>query len=578
MSAECNWEYRKPLSETISTAVEELITNEKGLITQLPIIKDILCNRNFQVSGNHIRKFSTTTPDVYSAAIKTIVEYILAGKHILIWGDYDVDGMTSTAVMVLGLSIFTNQISWAIPNRLEQGYGLDIQTIQKKVAPGALIITVDNGIGNAKEIDELIALGYEVIVTDHHLPNGDLPKTTIVNPKVFSDPTQDIYMAPGVLVAFLVAKAVTEKMLEIDPSRKLSCMDFNRFGLCLVAMGIISDVIPLNKSIQSYALFGISELCTTSHAGLRALLTMCGARRNQNITSTFLAYSVVPKLNAAGRMGHPEAGVKLLLMSTDDSANYTKSLLAANELKFLNSDRKIIENQICEEAEYMAAEYLKQHPNSLVLYKAGWHSGVLGIVAARMAEKFYKPTLILTDENGVIKGSGRSVGDFDLHGALGKCKQHLQGFGGHTAAAGVQLTSPQLAAFQDAFDQVAQDANISSAATILIDADVDMIQMYDVRLILFLENFEPLGSENPELIFKLSNVKVVSYTERRDVLNLIIQDKDEHTAMISKYRAPKEYLDFLNTEVDILISPVVHYFSGTGSVEWRIMDICKIKE
>ena len=325
-------------------------------------------------------------------------------------------------------------------------------------------------------------------------------------------------------------------------------------------------------------MMGLTELCTTQHAGLRALLSMCGVRKNQNITSTFLAYSVVPKLNAAGRMGHPETGVKLLLMVSDDSANYTKSLLAANELKFLNSDRKIIENQICEEAEALAVEYLKKHPSSLVLYKSGWHSGVLGIVAARMAEKFYRPTLVLTDEQGIIKGSGRSVGDFDLHGALGKCHMLLQGFGGHTAAAGVQLAIHQLSDFQAAFDQVARDAQISSVATILIDADITVEQMYDVRLALFLEIFEPLGNANPELIFKLSNIKVVSYTERRDVLNLIIQDEQEHTLMLSKYRAPAEYLDFLQKKVDILISPVLHYFGGSTSVEWRIISIKAVME
>lgn len=414
-----------------------------------------------------------------------------------------------------------------------------------------------------------------MIVTDHHIPSTELPKTTIVNPKVFAAVDEDIYMAPGVFVASMLVRILSRQMHSADASRKWIQCYVDRFCYPLIMMGIISDVIPLNPTMRRYVLWGLSELSTTPHSGLRALLEMCGAKRNQNLTSTFLSYSVIPKLNAAGRMGSPEKGVALLLMREDASANHTTALLAANDLKYLNADRKIIENQIFLEAVSMAEEQLKKYPHSIVLFKEGWHSGVLGIIAARVAEQFYRPTIILTNEGSLIKGSGRSVGDFDLHGALKLCSTELSGFGGHKAAAGVHLEKHRLSGFIQKFDAVAKDANISLVNTILIDADITLQQIYDIRLSLFLENVEPFGSGNGELVFRLSNVKVISSNERREVINLIILDADGHTMMISKYRPPEEYKRYLNETIDVLLSPMPVYFSGTTSVEWRIQSIRK---
>ena len=572
MQLEQIWEYRKPVSQEHIDAIDAALDNEGDLVNSLPIVRTALCCRR-DVFSDLPEVYNIVLHDYFTPAVDKVIEYVRAGKTILVWGDYDVDGMTSTAVMVLGLSVFTKQICWAIPNRLEQGYGLDVETIRKKVAPGALIVTVDNGIADVEAVAELKSLGYEVIITDHHLPAETLPDTLIVNPKVSSTPEDDFYMAPGVFVAYEFMNKIGHKMTQIDPSPAVSFSQFRSIGYALVAMGIISDVIPINNLMKRYVLLGLSALSVTKHAGLRALLQMCGVQRNQNITTTFLSYSVIPKLNAAGRMGNPSAGVNLLLMTDDTSANYTKSLLAANELKYLNADRKIIENQICEEAEAMIEEQLAKYPNSLVLYKEQWHSGVLGIVAARMVEKAYRPTIILTDEGGILKGSGRSAGNFDLHGALKKCSDHLVGFGGHTTAAGVALSKENLEGFCAAFDQAAAEANISKIETVLVDGYITIEEMFDVRLSLFLENFEPIGNGNTEFTVCLPNVKVVSYIDKRDVLNVILQDEKEYTVMVSKYRAPEEYRNYLGKHVDILLMPLLNYFSGVTTVEWKIRGI-----
>jgi single-stranded-DNA-specific exonuclease len=276
-------------------------------------------------------------------------------------------------------------------------------------------------------------------------------------------------------------------------------------------------------------------------------------------------------------MGHPENGTRLLLMHEDPSANHTTSLLAANELKYMNTDRKIIENQIVLEAVELAKQQLEKYPHSLVLYKPNWHSGVIGIVAARIAEQFYRPAIILSEEGGMLKGSGRSVGNFDLHGALKKCSDCLLGFGGHTAAAGVQLQKNQLDAFMQAFDNAVRDADISNVCTLLVDGNITMDQMYDIRFALFLENIEPLGSGNSELLLRLDNVKILSVSDRREVMNLIIQDEAERTLMVGRYKAPEEYRTFVGKKVSMLLSPMLNYFGGTTSVEWRIHSIKEIK-
>lgn len=576
MSASHIWVYRKEPEQKPVNSIVEYLDMPISLANEISPIADICKRRSYlqiPVTQGYIGIASSVNMEHYQPGVELIQKFIDEKKPILIWGDYDVDGMTATSVMFHCLKTSGADVQWAVPNRLDQGYGIDADLITSKIPTGSLVITVDNGISDIEPVIKLIAKGYSVLITDHHLADTEIPKATcIVNPKVSMTESMDEYIAPGVYVSAKIALNVARKYAQ-DKWRQL-----HHFCCCMTALGIVSDVIDLNHTMRMQLLYGLTELSNTRHAGLKALLNMCGMRDNQNLTATFLAYSVVPKLNAAGRMGQPASGVEILLMEYDDSVNYTVSLLAANSLKYLNADRKIIEGQIFDEAKAMAQNHMSTHPNTIVIFKQGWHPGVLGIVAARLAETFFKPSIVLTNEQEMIKGSGRSVDNFDLHGALKLCESELISFGGHTAAAGVQLDKDHIVSFQKKFEEVVASSEISSEMTIEIDADVSVTNLYDVRFQMFLENFEPVGKGNPELIFKLPRMEVVSSEERRDALYLVLKDQQEHTLLVSKYRAPNEYKNLIGKIIEILISPSFVYFSGSTAVEWKIQSIKTIEE
>ena len=572
MSTTHVWTYREEVTDIPKNSILHILDAAKDTIYGGDTLRRI-----FQRRAN-LEYFSTNTPlgitselndEIYAAAVQHIIAHIEANKPILIWGDYDVDGMTSTSAMVHCLKACGADVKYAVPNRLDQGYGVDSDLIRSLVLTGALVITVDNGISDIEPIERLISYGYDVIITDHHIAESDLPKAThIVNPKVQCSPENEEYMAPGVYVAAKIALKVARHFV-----KPYVFEDLKQFCSSMVAMGIVSDVIELNPIMRHQLMFGIASLNNTRHAGLKALFGMCGAKDNQALSSTFLSYSVVPKLNAAGRMGQPLLGVELLLMQYDDSVNYTTSLLAANNLKYLNADRKIIESTIYDEAVTIALEQLKTQSHGLVIFKKDWHPGVLGIIAARIAETFYRPTIVITNEGDMVKGSGRSVPNFDLHAALQQCEDTLIAFGGHKAAAGVKLTLNNVKAFQEKFNQIVQNTEISKEQVFEIDADVSFQELYDVQFQIALQCIEPTGNKNSELIFKLPVSTVVSSEVKRDALHLILRDEHNLTLMVSKFRSPDEYSNLLHKQIEVLVSPSVTYFSGSTSVEWRIQSI-----
>lgn len=570
------WQYREPVPEPAPRSLAKAgIQEVMRLLPESQPLKDLFSRRAFLETpfDPYIRDtFISSNKEEFAPAVDRIVKAIKEKTPILVWGDYDVDGMTATTALFRCLKACKADVKWSIPSRLDQGYGIDVATIVGITPPGSLIITVDNGISNVEEVAELNRKGYHVVITDHHTPDTEnIPEAdALIDPKLHIEESDDEYQVPGVYVGAKVGYLVVEELLHEDFYQRRFIFDKI---MELIALGIISDVIDLNPTIRRYLAYGLVCLNTTSHDGLKALFRMCGAKESQKLSSVFLAYSVIPKLNAAGRMGNPSAGVELLMMETDTSPNYTVSLLAANSLKYLNADRKIIEGTIFNEAKDMADTSLIKYPNSIVLYKEGWHPGVLGIIAARIAELYNKPTIILSNEQDKIKGSGRAVENFDLFEALEKCKDHLVNFGGHRAAAGVELAREHVATFQEKFEQVVVEANISPDVVFEIDADLTIKDTYDVRLLMALDSFEPFGKCNPELIFCLKGLTVVKIDERRDALFLILKDDRDFTMIVTRYRAPDAWKKLMDKRIDILITPTFTYFTGTVSPEWKIRSI-----
>jgi single-stranded-DNA-specific exonuclease len=363
-------------------------------------------------------------------AVERIRAAIAAGKRICVHGDYDVDGICATALAVLVLRDLGADVDWHLPSRFEEGYGLSELTVERLADEGcALLLTVDCGITAVAEVAAAKARGLEVIVTDHHRPGPELPDCPIVATR----PSE--YPFPELCGTGVVCKLAQALGVDVAPY------------LDLVALATIADVVPLLDENRSLATAGLRELARTQRPGLRALM------RNAHVDpaavdSVAVGFRLAPRINAAGRLGRPDAALDLLLATDKDTAER----LAA-ELETLNRDRQAVEDRILRAAvaEVESWPEAKRRRRGYVVWGEDWHEGVIGIVASRLVERFNRPVVLIAGGDGQWKGSGRSIGAFDLHGALAACAEHLGRFGGHRAAAGLSIDPAGLDDFAAAF-------------------------------------------------------------------------------------------------------------------------------
>jgi len=501
-----------------------------------------------------------------------IVAAIQQHQKICVSLDYDCDGQTAGACMVKVLQACGADVHWVVPDRLADGYGISIPKVTQEVPSGSLIITVDNGITAVEEVKALKEKGYDVIITDHHLKEDTVglpPTETILDPKLFCSEKDDEYMAPGVYVSAKVSLLVAKQFVSDE-------VYFTLWQYCaqLVALGIVSDVIELNPLMRQQLRLGLSELRTSQHDGINALLANCRILETQDITATVLSFSVIPSLNAAGRMGEPHKAVELLLMSTDDSFNKTQSTLAANTLRHINSDRKIIEQTIFTEACDLADKLLDKYKFSVVIYGKNWHAGVLGIVAARMKEIYGRPIIVLSDRENQLEGSGRSIESVSLFESLQNCHELLERFGGHAVACGLQLKPEKLEEFRAKLDaEIGKQGNLPPI-TFNVDTTVSIEDLDDVRLTLALTNFEPFGNRNEQLVYRINNVEILRSEVRNNALYLTLANSYGRRVTISKFRPTEAWINIPEgTMCDVLVTPMPLYFSNRVSVEYRILDI-----
>jgi single-stranded-DNA-specific exonuclease len=493
---------------------------------------------------------------IISSAIKN-------NKRILICGDYDVDGMTATACLYLTLTAAGGNVLWNIPTR-EEGYGIDKNKIESLVPADSVIITCDTGIGEVDDVQYLVEHGYTVIVTDHHLPKEILPNATcIFDPKIYLTESDPEYMVSG---CFVAAQVGTQVLDRLHPELSDKYVD-----ICsaLISFSIVSDFIELNPQIARQMKYGLIALNNLNHDGIRALLSMCGVSNNAEIVASYLSFSVVPKLNAAGRMNNISAGMDVLLMEEDKSYGKTNSLLAANNLKALNTNRKIVEKQVVEQALDMIGESVT---DCLVLYNPTWGSGVIGIVAAKLMNDYGVPVILLTGE-GVLHGSGRAPDTVDLHACLTKCSSLLTEYGGHRVAAGVALKQENLDQFKEAFRTAVREYVTDAVITRYVDAEVSIKELFDVRLAMFLNNLEPTGNKNDPVTLQLSSVYVSSILDKGDTTLFSVKDDSQFSIQLSKYRAPEEWKQLSGHKIDILLSSNIRNTFKGVSVEWKIEDI-----
>ncbi len=429
-----------------------------------------------------------------AAAVERIRAAVAAGERICVHGDYDVDGISATAVCVLVLRELGATVEWRLPSRFDEGYGLALETIEQLAADGVdLVVTVDCGITAVAEVARAKELGLDVIVTDHHRPGDTLPDCPVVATRPSDYPCPDLC---GTGVVHTLSRA----LLGEDHPALARMLD-------LVALATIADVVPLVDENRALAARGLRTLARTSRPGLQAL--MRAARVDPAaVDATAVGFRLAPRINAAGRLGRPDVALELLLTDDADEAERLAALL-----EDLNRERQAVEERILREAiaKVEAWSPAERQRRGYVLWDETWHEGVNGIVASRLVERFNRPVVLIARSATGWKGSGRSISAFDLHGALGACAEHLERFGGHRAAAGLSIGTEQLSAFREAF--------AAHADAVLTDADLRPVTVVDaivparaltLELAEELDRLAPFGLGNPEPTLLVASVQAVA--------------------------------------------------------------------
>ncbi|HEY1367761.1 MAG TPA: single-stranded-DNA-specific exonuclease RecJ [Gaiellaceae bacterium] len=419
-----------------------------------------------------------------AAACERIRAAIAGGRRICVHGDYDVDGIAATTLAVLLLRELGADVVWHLPSRFDEGYGVSGETLSRLAEEGiGLVLTVDCGITAAREVAAAKELGLEVIVTDHHRPGEELPDCPVVATRPSSYPFQE-------LCGTGVVHKLGQALYGVDS-------DVPRRHLDLVGLATIADVVPLVDENRSLAIAGLRALARTRRPGLRALMRAAGLDPAA-VDAGSVGFRLAPRINAAGRLGHPRAALELLL--TDDDATAAR---LADELETLNRDRQAVEGRILREA----IQQVEERPpawrrrRAYVLWGEDWHQGVIGIVASRLVERYHRPVVLVAGADGPWKGSGRSIAAFDLHGALGACAPLLERWGGHRAAAGLSIEPDRVEAFADAFAEQAASALSEDELTPVIAVDAVLPRGTSLSLDLCSElgQLAPFGLGNPSV-------------------------------------------------------------------------------
>ena len=424
-------------------------------------------------------------------AVERLRAAVTAGERICVHGDYDVDGISATAVAILVLRELGAKVEWVLPSRFEEGYGLAAETIDRLAADGVnLVLTVDCGITAVAEVARAKELGLDVIVTDHHRPGETLPDCPVVATRPSHYPCPDL-CGTGVVYTlaralFYPGHAVLERTLD------------------LVALATIADVVPLVDENRTLAAAGLRALARTRRPGLQAL--MQSARVDPAaVDATAVAFRLAPRINAAGRLGRPDLALDLLL--TEDRA---EADALASQLEDLNRERQGVEERILREATARvdALPPVERARRGYVLWDEGWHEGVIGIVASRLVERFHRPVVLVAKSGESWKGSGRSIPEFDLHGGLAACSSHLHRFGGHRAAAGLSIETARLESLADAFGRHADEelAEVDLRPLTKIDAIVPASEL-TLDLAQELDRLAPFGLGNPEPTLLVASVE-----------------------------------------------------------------------
>ena len=504
-------------------------------------------------------------------AVERLEKAISSEEKVLIYGDYDVDGTTAVALMYTFIRNFNPNVEYYIPDRYDEGYGISYKGIDWGHENGySLIIALDCGIKAVEKIAYAKSLGMDMIICDHHLPDEELPPAVaILDPKRpdCSYPFDDL---SGCGVGF--------KLIQAYAMRKSIPFAWVESFLDLVAVSIAADLVSMTGENRILAYYGLERLNQSPRKGLQSIIRLSGLE-NHKISVDDIVFKIGPRINAAGRMESGRTAVHLLVSRNDEEAQSIGKIIDLH-----NKERKSVDKQITKAAiESVMNDSSFRERKSTVVFDPKWNKGVVAIVASRLVEAFYRPTIVLTESNGLITGSARSIAGFDLYEAIKECSEYLENYGGHMYAAGLTLKKENLMPFEDKFEKVVAEKITEDILTpvVQIDTYLDFKQITP-KFFRILKQFQPFGPGNQSPVFITENVydngngRLVGSGNGHMKLELIQEDEPyRYISAIAFNRA--EHFEHLHAgnPVDICYSIAENYYRGIANIQLRVKDIHK---
>ena len=492
------WNYEPPTPERQQAAKE--LAEKIGMS---PVMAELLIQRGIKTESAAKRFFRPMLNELIDpflmndmdVAVDRLNDAMGRKERIMIYGDYDVDGCTAVALVYKFLQQFYSNIDYYIPHREEEGYGVSRKGIEFAAETGVkLIIVLDCGIKAIDEIAYAKQLGIDFIICDHHVPDEVMPPAVaILNPKR-TDSTYPFKHLCGCGVGFKFMQAFA-KNNGIPFSRLIPILDF-------CAVSIAADLVPVEGENRTLAFHGLKQLNQSPCIGLKAIIEICGLS-GRELTMSDIVFKIGPRINASGRMMNGREAVELLV-----EREFDKALTLATRINELNEQRKDVDTQMTEEAnEIVARLESQQHMQSIVLYDEGWKKGVVGIVASRLTELYFRPTVVLTIIDGIASGSARSVAGFDIYDAVKSCRDLLENFGGHTYAVGLTLRQENIPEFRRRFQAYVSSHILPEQTQQTLDIDMELdFQQINKRLLNELKRLAPHGPGNAKPLFRTRNV------------------------------------------------------------------------
>ena len=559
------WKIKKPDEQKVQLLTDALKVN--------PLISRILVGRgieNFEDAKTYFRPDISQLHDPWlmkdmKLAVKRILQAFEKKEKILVFGDYDVDGTSSVALMVQTLHKMYEPacVDFYIPHRQREGYGVSRAGIEFAIENGfRLIISVDCGIKSVDLVQYAKSNGMDFIICDHHLPDIVLPPATaILNPKQPGCPYPYKELC-GCGVAFKLITALCQ--VQVLPEENYMIY------LDLVAIAIAADIVPMTGENRTLCFLGLKKINENPNHGIQALMTLSGLTPPVSITS--LVFTIAPRVNAAGRMDDARKAVQMFV-----AENYDEALFFANLLHTDNTNRREADSNITEEAiALIEGDEIMLGRKSTVVFKSDWHKGVVGIVASRLIEKYYRPTIVLTRSGEFVSGSARSVPGFNLYEALHSCREWLVGYGGHFAAAGMTLAPENIEQFSRKFEEVV--AQTIDPNSLIPELEIDTVVRFsdlDSQVYRIIDQMEPFGPENPKPVLSSTGVVDTGYSKllKEKHLRLFLRQDDLIFSAIAFNMADKWPLVQSGEPLDIAYTLDLNEWNGQKSLQLKIVDL-----